>query len=280
MAYPRHDISKHFLQENFGLISASKNRQASLGYFFVSNLMVDRHILDTAGDSTSFFPLYLYPEVLEVNLIDNGQLKREPNFNQQIVEEIVANLGLNWVSDQQLRQKGDKTTLSPLGILDYIHAVLHSPNYREKYKEFLKIDFPRIPFPKVGNPIESNYNFNSLGEVQNFFWKMAAFGYRLRQLHLMENISMEQLKTSYPVIGDNVVEGIRFENGKVWINSTQYFENVSKIAWTFYIGGYQPAQKWLKDRKDQKLSYDDIMHYQKIAFVLEETHRMMEEINW
>jgi hypothetical protein len=68
-------------------------------------------------------------------------------------------------------------------------------------------------------------------------------------------------------------------SGKVFINSTQYFDNVPAISWNFYIGGYQPAQKWLKDRKTRTLSYDDIIHYQKIIVTLKRSAEVMEEIN-
>jgi len=72
---------------------------------------------------------------------------------------------------------------------------------------------------------------------------------------------------------------IKYEDGKVWINDLQYFDNVPLIAWEFYIGGYQPAQKWLKDRKDRELSFEDILHYQKIIVALFETDRLMKAID-
>jgi hypothetical protein len=85
--------------------------------------------------------------------------------------------------------------------------------------------------------------------------------------------------TQYPVLGDNIVEKVRYDDGKVWINGSQYFSGVPLVAWELYIGGYQPAQKWLKDRKGRVLSYEDIQHYQKIIVALSETDRLMKEIN-
>jgi len=168
---------------------------------------------------------------------------------------------------------------APIDILDYIYAVLHSPTYREKYKEFLKIDFPRVPYPK--NP--------------NTFWQLVKLGGEIRQIHLLESQIVEKYITQYPIDGDNVVVKPRFINsppekegcppladgvvGKVYINETQYFDNVPEIAWNFYIGGYQPAQKWLKDRKGRKLEFEDISHYQKIIVALSETDRLMKEID-
>jgi hypothetical protein len=122
-----------------------------------------------------------------------------------------------------------------IDLLDYIYAVLHSPAYREKYKEFLKIDFLRIPYPKNAEQ----------------FLRLAKLGGKLRKLHLLEGVEPEKGLADYLVAG------------KVYINDTQYFSNVPLEAWNFYIGGYQPAQKWLKDRKGRVLSYDDKLHYQR-----------------
>ena len=165
---------------------------------------------------------------------------------------------------------------APIDLLDYIYAVLHSPTYREKYKEFLKIDFPRVPFPKDADT----------------FWKLVKLGGEIRQIHLLESPTVENYITQYPVDGDNVVDKILFLNspppegcpkdgvvGHVYINETQYFADVPSSAWNFYIGGYQPAQKWLKDRKGRKLEFDDILHYQKIIVALSETDRLMKEID-
>ncbi len=185
-----------------------------------------------------------------------------------------------------VNEYGEKTTpafshpstggeFSPIDILDYIYSVLHSPSYREKYKEFLKIDFPRVPYPTD----------------QATFWQLVKLGGEIRQIHLLESPIVENYITEYPINGDNVVGKLRFELspllispqgeklGKVYINENQYFDNVPQIAWEFYIGGYQPAQKWLKDRKDRKLEFDDILHYQKIIVALSETDRLMKEID-
>jgi predicted helicase len=167
-----------------------------------------------------------------------------------------------------------RQTLAPIDVLDYIYAVLHSPTYREKYKEFLKIDFPKIPYPKDSKT----------------FWELVALGSQIRQIHLLESATVEEYITEFNIDGDCVVSKPRFELnpvrvqnsdrvGMVWINETQYFENVPEVAWNFYIGGYQPAQKWLKDRKDRKLEFEDIAHYQKIIVALFETDRLMKEIN-
>ncbi|MDR1384625.1 MAG: hypothetical protein LBJ67_12405 [Planctomycetaceae bacterium] len=155
----------------------------------------------------------------------------------------------------------------------------NEPNYffvpkdfssQQEYKRgFLKIDFPRIPYP----------------ENTKQFEKLAAFGEKLRKLHLMEDITVPNNFANYPKTGSNKVENSfteksgNYRNNKVWINDTQYFDHVPETVWKFYIGGYQPAQKWLKDRKERMLSYEDIEHYQKIIFVLNETDKIMKKID-
>ena len=175
---------------------------------------------------------------------------------------------------EELETTLEEGVFAPIDILDYIYAVLHSPTYREKYKEFLKIDFPRVPYPKD----------------KDTFWQLVKLGGEIRQLHLLESPIVEEYITQYPEDGDNVVTKPHYfpipQNektgdlqGNVFINETQYFAYVPLKAWEFYIGGYQPAQKWLKDRKDRKLEFDDILHYQKIIVALSETDRLMKEID-
>ena len=111
------------------------------------------------------------------------------------------------------------------------------------------------------------------------FWQLVKLGGQIREIHLLESPTVEKYITQYPIDGDNVVVKIKYQDGKVYINDTQYFDNVPQNAWKFYIGGYQPAQKWLKDRKERTLEFDDILHYQKIIVALTETNRLMNEIN-
>jgi len=272
-------VMKHVAnQDNITLQTTRFNRQLSLGYFFVSNCISDIHLLDSAADSMQVFPLYIYPEADKQQNLDNRS-DRKPNLDNIIVETIANGLGLTFVPEKNpLMEKeglGEiPNTFAPIDLLDYIYAVLHSPTYRETYKEFLKIDFPRIPYPKDAK----------------LFWRLVKLGGELRQIHLLESPTVENYITRYPADGDNIIsrkitktnpgyEPVSDTHGKVWINDTQYFEDVPLIAWEFYIGGYQPAQKWLKDRTGRKLSFDDILHYQKIIVALTETGRIMQEID-
>ena len=204
------------------------------------------------------FPLYLYPEGEVLNNLE-GIHESIPNIKHDIASKIAKQLGLTYTIDK----KFTSNTFAPIDILDYIYAVLHSPTYREKYKEFLKIDFPRVPYPKDADT----------------FWQLVKLGGELRLIHLLESPVVEKFITTYPITGSNEVVKLRFETGKVWINTDQYFNHVPQVAWEFYIGGYQPAQKWLKDRKGRVLSFEDIQHYQKIIVALAETYRLMKEID-
>ncbi len=226
---------------------------------FISNKIIESsYVSNRTSEITSTLPLYIYNlESTQQNLIENKN--RIANFNGALINQIAIGLGLIFTNEKE----ETPNTFAPIDLLDFIYAVLHSPSYREKYKEFLKIDFPRVPFPTD----------------QESFWKLVKLGGELRKIHLLESPVVEKYITGYPEDGNNVVTKPNYKNGHVYINEAQYFSNVPEVAWNFYIGGYQPAQKWLKDRKDRELSYEDILHYQKIIVALSETDRIMKEID-
>ena len=209
------------------------------------------------GNTAPLCPLYLYPDETQTRL--DGQPSRKPNLNADIIKTIADKLGLRFTPEKN----GGRGTFAPLDLLDYIYAALHSPSYRKKFREFLKIDFPRVPYPRD----------------KKQFRALAKLGAELRALHLMESAKLESVKTTYPQVGDNTVTAVVRENENVWINQTQHFTRVPRTAWDFYIGGYQPAQKYLKDRKGRTLTWDEIRHYQKIIAALGETAKAMEKID-
>lgn len=259
VAYPRKKLTDVILKSNYTLATL---RQIS-GSTETCQILVTKYPLtDRAMYSTNgtpyLFPLYTYLENTEQQTIDQAT-ERTPNLNTEIVNQIADKLGLTFTNEKETTPE----TFAPIDILDYIYAVLHSPAYREKYKEFLKIDFPRVPYPKD----------------QTRFWQLVKLGGEIRQIHLLESPTVEKYITQYPIDGTNEVTGIKYTGGNVMINETQYFANVPETAWNFYIGGYQPAQKWLKDRKGRVLGFEDILHYQKIIVALNETHRLMQEID-
>ena len=258
--YPRKELVQNFLLDNYGLaLMRNLIPNDSFSQVMITNAIIDKNFYSF---QTYLFPLYLYPEKTDQHsLLD--EVVRTPNLNKEIVNQIGEQLGIPFVAEKSTSSTLSVTEFSPIDILDYIYAVLHSPNYREKYKEFLKIDFPRVPYPKN----------------QKTFFDLVALGSQLRQIHLLESEVTEKYITQYPEDGDNIVVKPIYKDGNVYINPTQYFANVPEVAWNFYIGGYQPAQKWLKDRKDRELSYEDILHYQKIIVALSETSRIMGEID-
>lgn len=207
-------------------------------------------------------PLYLYPE--EGTLDRAVRLNVEPKLYAAICKAAVIDPADQGGPDDDFRAATGDARPSEVKVFDYIYGVLHSPTYRETFAEFLKIDFPHIPYPL------SPEVFRHVGEK----------GEQLRRLHLMEAAAIGETPCPYLGDGDDVVAPgyPKFADGKVNINAGQYFDAVPRVAWDFYIGGYQPAQKWLKDRRGRSLSYDDIGHYQKIIKILAETDRIMKEI--
>jgi predicted helicase len=232
---------------------------------FIANTIIGK---DSIRNNAYMFPLYLYPDA------DHplpGET-RAPNLDAAIVAEISTRVGLRFTAEKANNSK----TFAPIDILDYIYAVLHSPRYREKYKAFLKIDFPRVPCPADAGQ----------------FRRLAKLGEKLRRLHLLESVEPKDGMADFPITGNGEIDKIIYAapapkksppvegtaGGRVYINSKQYFDNVPPEAWEFHIGGYRPARKWLKDRNGLKLEYDDVRHYRKIIRVLTETAKIMEEI--
>jgi predicted helicase len=244
----REKVMRYFINgENIGLITARSNKSATCDHFFVT-----KNICETkCGERTTqscVFPLYIY----------EGK-KRRPNLNPKIITEIEQKINLTFALKKNANMAA-QDVFCPIDLFDYIYAVLHSPAYRETYREFLKIDFPRIPYPTD----------------QKVFWKLVALGGELRRLHLLES----------PEFGDTtvpsekvLVKKVRYSEGKVFVNEDFCFGDVAQVAWEFFIGGYQPAQKWLKDRKGCVLKAEDLKHYRKIVVALTETARIMGEID-
>lgn len=263
----RNETMQHFVKGyNLGLIIPKQvPEKESSGCFLTKN--ISAHKLFSAYNINTAFPLYLY---------NDDWTERKPNFNMTLLQPIIDKLGASWIDDGTWMDPstGSGWQVWPEDVFDYIYAVLHSPTYRETYKEFLKIDFPRIPFT---------------GKLE-IFWKLVSKGRELRRLHLLDGVDTGSV--GYPVSWTNIVEKVSFLDGvkfvdnpnpseywEVKVNETQRFTGVPRVAREFWIGGYQPAQKRLKDRKGRVLSYDDIVHYQKMIVALSETARVMREID-
>ena len=264
MLYGEYAFDYHRPQINDSLINKDNisfitTRQTKESFsVFISSKPLGQHKIATPYDGSYVAPLYLYPETTGQTSTENI-IERTSNLSMGIVGKIRDSLGLNFTNEKE----PTSGTFAPIDILDYVYAVLHSLRYREKYKEFLKIDFPRVPYPKDPET----------------FWQLVRLGGELRQIHLLESPVVGKFITQYPAGGTNLVEKVLYENENVYINPVQYFANVPQVAWEFYIGGYQPAQKWLKDRKNRELGFNDILHYQKIIVALAYTDRLMKEID-
>lgn len=270
---PRGEVMRHMLAgANLGLITArGVEVPRTWDQVFTSNTLMQLHTL-SIKEVNSLLPLYLYPTTTRKTLFDTEQPStapggRRPNLSPQFMEDLSARLGLSFVADG----KGDLiATFGPEDVFSYMYAIFHSPTYRARYAEFLKIDFPRLPL--TSDPA--------------LFRALCGLGEQLVALHTMEQSAPSM--TAYPVRGDNTVQAVRYtrpgeggenEKGRVWINKTQYFEGVPPEVWDFHIGGYQVAEKWLKDRKGRALSYDDLTHYRSVIAALAETIRLMAEID-
>ena len=259
IAYPRYETMKNMLNDNIGLVFERGHKDNKFTRIFIANKIIEVHLMGTMNSNAYISPLYLYPDE------NSLETERTPNLNLEIVADIEKALNLKFTTEKE----EDESTFAPIDILDYIYAVLHSPSYREKYKEFLKIDFPRVPYPDIKT-----------------FWQLVELGSELRGLHLMESPSLNT-RTIEVNDGDNFISRkivkkdteIEDEKVKIFINDTQYIANIPLIAWEFYIGGYQPAQKWLKDRSGRELSHNDFKHYNKIINALVQTDIIMNKID-
>ena len=238
---PKNNVMKHILSQDVSLLLTKRVTSfPDYHHVFIANNKCERCVVSLqTGEVSNMFPLYLYSE-------DGSKV---PNLESEIWQKINAVAG--------------ETT--PENILDYIYATLHSSSYREKYKEFLKIDFPRIPYP----------------ENKKIFFVLVGLGKELRELHLLKSAEVNNYITTFPEDGDKKVEKKfpKYKAGNIYINPKQYFGKAPEEVWKFYIGGYQPAQKWLKDRRGRVLTDEEVDHYQQMIVSMNETIKIMEEIN-
>ncbi len=254
MDRPRPELNQHVGgKENIVLLVSRQLAFPGYRHAFVVSGPAESCVISTkTKEQNNNFPLYLYPE--EGSLDTSRQVNFDPKLYKKLRKSAAHPI------------RGEPTELE---IFDYIYGILNTPSYRETYAEFLKVDFPHVPWP-----VDPDY-----------FWHVSDQGNRLRRLHLLETDVVGE--TPYPLKGDgnNVVADKypKFElrddgKGLIYINEIQYFLGVPRVSWGFWVGGYQPAQKWLKDRRRRTLSFEDIQHYQRILKALSESDRVMSEI--
>lgn len=260
MDRPRPEIQKNiFNKQNIVLCLGQEG--SSLGdsewsLVYCTDKVTDTNMIPRGG--IYLFPLYVYDDMF-----------RFVNYSPAILRNIEQHTGLH-LQDAEATEREEGGFLA-VDLIDYIYAVLHSTTYRDTYHDFLQNDFPTIPYPTSAD----------------YFFRMAELGKTLRELHQLKGITQKDFITTYPVAAqkDNNITRIRkFEEtsegvGRVWINKEQYFDGVPTEAWNMIIAGYQPLDKWLKDRKDKHLTGDELLHYQKIVVALDKTIRTQERID-
>ena len=266
-------VMQHMLQPNLALL-AKRQSKLDFSYAFITDKIAESCVFESAYANNTVFPLYLYTETQTAEkkkspgssvmmLFDKpsgGYKVRKPNINP----ELHALLN-NTFNPQPVTTLGKQKPfdVSPEEIFYYIYAVLYSNTYRQKYQEFLKIDFPRIPFTK-------NYQL---------FQKLAQFGKELTELHLLKSPDLRNPTAKFQGKNNNVVEKREYQKGRVYINDEQYFEGIKPEVWNYHIGGYQVLDKWLKDRRGRSLSSEDIKHYCRVATALEKTVGLQKKID-
>lgn len=244
-------IMLHMMQENLGLITVRQVAEGIFNHAIITKSIVESRITLSNKGIAYLYPLYIYRTANKKDLFNNiNSVEKQPNITPEFFKIF-----------KELYTK--KPT--PESIFYYIYAVLYSNIYRKKYAEFLKIDFPRIPFTK-------DYGL---------FSKMGDWGQKLVDLHLLKSSELEDPIAKFSAAGDNKVEKLTYDKNtlRVYINKTQYFEGVPQEVWEYQIGGYQVCNKWLKDRKGRKLSLEDIKHYCRIVTSLQKTIETQKEID-
>jgi len=265
---PRFNVMRQMQKANVALITTRQTRDQ---FDALATNKIVGHKSVAAYDINSVFPLFIYdsekkekgdsgkPITMSLFNSSASSRMRHPNLSPSFLKAVAEKLKL-----PQTEPHGLPKNITPEDIFHYAYAVFHSPTYRTRYVEFLKIDFPRLPL--TGN--------------LKLFRALAAKGAELVALHLMESPKLNDLITEFPEKGSNEVEKVLYidKDKQVWINKTQYFGGIPEAVWEFHVGGYQVCEKWLKDRKGRELSFGDIQYYQKIVVALAETIRVIGEL--
>ncbi len=264
---PRTKVMRHMLAgENLALCIGRQGHVVGAGEWnliYCSQRIEDYNLFYRGGNVN--FPLYLYPSADRSNLFAHPetsdlsacdvQAERQPNLNPGLVAA--------------LTEAHDRAP-SPEEVFHYTYAILHAPTWREKYAEFLRIDFPRVPFTKD----------------RELFANLATLGARLTGLHLLTSPELDPPTCSFEGAGNARVartkaKGFRYDPDaqRLYVNRTQYFGPVSPEVYEYRIGGYQVCDKWLKDRKDRRLDLDDIRTYCRMVTALGRTLTIQKQMD-
>ena len=321
MTSPRHKTARHFVgHDNIGLITCRQLSQSGVQW---SHCGVTTSIIEGCAISNKtkeinyLYPLYQYADDTQ---LEPG--RREPNLSPAFIADLEQRTGLQFLPDGA----GDlPAAFGPEDVFHYIYALFHSPAYRQRYDQFLRADFPRVPLPPRAAAPAGASLFRALSDL----------GRRLVDTHLLRPAALDTAPVTFPVPGDNTIArgypkytanhpsnnapgadalgsdtpgagnpganapdadvagadtpgtdalgagspGDNDAPGRVHINPRQYFAGVTPAVWQFRIGGYQPMDKWLKDRRSRTLTFDDLEHYRRIAAALAATIRLMPAVD-
>jgi predicted helicase len=267
----RPEVMRHMLAgENLALMLPKRVEHKGTWQHTIATSAISDHVAVSLKTIDYHFPLYLYPEPERVEKAKSGLGRfvpmmlfepqalyggKRPNLNASLIAALTTAHG---------------KTPTPEDIFHYVYAVLYAPAYRAKYAEFLKMDFPRIPFT---------------ADARRFL-RLSALGQKLVALHLLNSPDLDSPTCRFHGEGRNRVEkdrktGMRYDADKqrVWINATQCFAPVPESVWTYQVGGYQVCEKWLKDRKERCLDLDDVRTYCRIVTALGRTIELQQQID-
>ena len=252
---PRPEVMRHMLAgENLGFMMP-KQQKDEFGALVTQ--FISAHKSVAAYDINYHFPLYLYPSAVPDDLFAHHEsAERKPNLSPELVTALAKAHGIS---------------PSPEAIFHYVYAVLHAPAYRHKYAQFLRTDFPRIPFTAD----------------KNLFDRLAGLGSRLVALHLLESPELDPPACHFVGEGNDTVvartkaQGFRYDPAeqRMHVNRTKYFGPLSPEVYEYRIGGYQVCEKWLKDRKERRLLTPDIQTYCRMVTAIERTITIQQQLD-
>ncbi|MGB9848861.1 MAG: type ISP restriction/modification enzyme [Moorellaceae bacterium] len=257
---PRLQVMNHMLGGNNLCVIAPRRVEMSGSWSHIlATQYIPEHVVVSSKTIDYVFPLYLYFNSGNQMTLDFGY---QINLNPTFVATFSEKLNLCFIEER----RGDlKQNFGPEDIFCYAYAIFHSPSYRERYSEFLRCDFPRLP----------------LTSDRELFAVLVEKGRELVSFHLLTHPNLNRFVTRLGPPGTWTVDNICYDEqeNRVYINAEQYIEGIEPEVWNFCIGGYQPLERWLKDRKGRNLVYRDLQHYQRMVVAIRETNRLMEESN-
>lgn len=272
-------------------------QQGAHCHFGVSDTIVNSRAFYSNKAMISLAPLYLYPTEQQIAAGLYPADHREPNLSPAIIADLEQRTGLQFLPDGAADLPA---SFGPEDVFHYIYALFHSPAYRQRYDQFLRADFPRVPLPPRADFPRAPLPAGAAAPAgASLFRALSDLGRRLVDTHLLRPAALDTAPVTFPVPGDNTIargypkyaanhapgadaagaDTPDAAAGRVLINPSQYFAGVTPAVWQFRIGGYQPMDKWLKDRRGRTLTFDDLEHYRRIAAALSATIRLMPAVD-